>query len=961
MICRTDKYIAVAVALLVTAAAGWCLDVLQEEPGQQAQDWLEVGIKQAEQGNYDVAIASIKKAIQLQPRLQSAYYNLGFICYQAGKPQQAVSYYHEALKLDSGDLDSRRGLGLAYTAQEKWPRAAAVFSDLLQMTPDDIEVAVQLGRTYLEMGQPEKAVGPLQKATTIAPPYAQAHLYLGRALTLTGQFTQAAQHLLQAQELKPDSEQIKLELLNLYVESGEFLSALPLVEELVAKHPDSEQLLQAQIKIYEGLGLTWEKQQAQEALLTHLPEQQALAARTQLVEEYLSEGRWEQALPHLKLLHEAQPENPLFTATLARCYLRTSQGDKAFEVLQAGLEANSNQPKLATMLGDLYVGRRQLKQALDAYQQALAAHRDYLPALQAAIQVSQELGRSEQTLPWLRRLVAIKPADWEARMMLADMLASRGQPGPAMYQFNQIASHSDDEGLAEIAHLKLMQLAEQTGNQGYQAYLYRQNVPEAELDSAGLSREPSAQQMTKSRLEALVAENPESLAARALLAEYYLQVGNLEQAGAIADEILQKQSGHGQGNYLMGRVLQQQGNCKQALPYLRKAIAAQPTAAPAYQALLETTEAIDRLSLARDFLTSVLADTLGAAQPDRQAQAIHLIVRSLDRIYQQIGGSDHAVAELTALSDAYPDSALLAMAIARILVRSNQLQQAANYYKRAARLPKYGKVLAEGALLLLAEHPQDSLALANDYLARVVQDSKALELIVEMQGSSQPLSPAREQALAKLLSSLPRSSDYEMAKVELWKQAGRLIEAEAHFAAEVVADQDNSALRAALAYALWLQERKADALTQLNRLPAQAFQNPTLRIFRATALAAAGDRDQAIHELGQVLVDHPAQPQAKLTRADLLGQAGEYQEALWELGQTLVFHPEIQQAGDAVVAMVQEGKLPVSTVLLALDHAYAIARQPEVVRKLVPRLSKWANQEAVEQWLANHPRLDEGE
>jgi len=121
----------------------------------------------------------------------------------------------------------------------------------------------------------------------------------------------------------------------------------------------------------------------------------------------------------------------------------------------------------------------------------------------------------------------------------------------------------------------LMQLAVQTSNQGYQTYLYRQNASEPEVDSAGLSRQLSLQQMTKSRIEALIAKNPDSLDAKALLAEYYLQANNLEQAEAIADEILQKQPGHGQGNYLMGRVLQQQDNCQQALPYLRKAIAAQ--------------------------------------------------------------------------------------------------------------------------------------------------------------------------------------------------------------------------------------------------------------------------------------------------------------------------------------------------------------------------------------------------
>jgi len=299
--------------------------------------------------------------------------------------------------------------------------------------------------------------------------------------------------------------------------------------------------------------------------------------------------------------------------------------------------------------------------------------------------------------------------------------------------------------------------------------------------------------------------------------------------------------------------------------------------------------------------------------------------------------------------------------VARVLASNNQLQQAADCYKRAARTPEYGDVLAEAALLLLPERPDDALTLANDYLARVAQDSKALEFIVEMQGSSQPLSQARKQALAKLLSSQPHSVDYEMAKAELWKQAGRLVQAEAHFAAAVLADQDNSALRAALAYTLWLQERKADALSQLNQLPPGAFDNPNLRTFRAIVLAATGARDQAIHELGQVLVSNPANPQAKLMRADLLSQAGKYQEALWELCQMLAFHPEIDQAGDAVVAMVQEGKLPVSTILLALDQAHTIARQPSAVRKVVSRLGKADNQATVDKWLADHPAVEGGE
>ena len=77
-------------AVLLFPAVGWCLETFPDDSQEQAQYWLDFGIKQAQQKEYEAAVKAIKQAIELQPRLQSAYYNLGFIYYQMGQPAAAV-------------------------------------------------------------------------------------------------------------------------------------------------------------------------------------------------------------------------------------------------------------------------------------------------------------------------------------------------------------------------------------------------------------------------------------------------------------------------------------------------------------------------------------------------------------------------------------------------------------------------------------------------------------------------------------------------------------------------------------------------------------------------------------------------------------------------------------------------------------------------------------------------------
>lgn len=943
------QFIVAAAVLALTVGSG--LGQLQPDFRAEAKSWLEQGIKQAEQENYNAALQALHKAIELNPRLQSAYYNIGFIHFKAGRPAQAIYNYYEALKLDPGDIQAQRGLGLAYAAQNNWQRAATVFAGLLKATPDDPEAARQLGQAYLQLQQPDQAIGPLQKAARLRPEDPLTHLYLAQALMLANRDAQAKQHLLKAQQLKPDSLQIKRELLNFYLASGQFLSAEPLSKQLVAAHPDDKQLLSAQVKIYQEIGLARERRQAQEALLKQLPQKEALAARAQIADEYLSEARYSQALGHLKILHQAQPQQSDITTTLAQCYLRLDQPEEALELLKESLSEHPGDAQLATMLGDLYVGRQQLDQALDAYKQALAAQRDYIPALRAACQVGAQLGLATQLTGWLRRLVATTPRDWSARMMLANQLALTGHPGPAIYQFSQIVNSSCDQELISGARHSLIELAQKTGNAAYRQYLYSQYA--AQSNRAGLASECSAEQITKERITQLIEANPDSLEAKALLAEFQLQTGETDKAEKTLQQILHKQPQQAQANYLMGRLSQQREDYEAAQVHLRKSILTRPAVSAPYQALLECAKASDSLGEVGDFLASVLADVLNSKQ--ETGQAIYLIVKYLAQARQATVEPKQIAAELAGLSDAFPHSPQLSLEVARLLGSLGQTEKAAQYYRRAARSPEHGSALAEAALLQLQDHPQAALTAANTYLGRIAGDEEALWLIIELQSSSQQPSSPQIQALAQLLSSQPHSAAYEIAKVNLLKLAGRLTEAESSLTAAVATDPDNTPLRIALAYVLWLQEKPTEALTHLEQLPAGALADPSLRILKATILAGTNSQHRAIDELGQALVAQPHHPQAALLRAELLGKAGKQQEALWELCQVLTFHPEIEVAGEAIVEMHKQASLPANTILAGLSQAYATTRQPETIRQLVVQLGELGAKEPVQQWLANHP------
>ena len=120
---------------------------------------------------------------------------------------------------------------------------------------------------------------------------------------------------------------------------------------------------------------------------------------------------------------------PAIAAALAQ-----KQFDDALTLLQPALKQFPQNPKLWTLQALAFSGKGDTKDALIAYQKALKLSPEFLPALEGVAQLEYEAG-SEDAIPYLNRLLRLRPKDPTSHTMLAVLAYKRGNCEQAVEHF----------------------------------------------------------------------------------------------------------------------------------------------------------------------------------------------------------------------------------------------------------------------------------------------------------------------------------------------------------------------------------------------------------------------------------------------------------------------------------------------------------------------------------------------
>jgi superkiller protein 3 len=159
---------------------------------EEAKSALSEGLKYLDQARYPEAIAAFRKALELDPKLTNARYDLGVACFSSGQFHEARQAFQQVLRDNPQHAFSLYFLSRLDLVEENLDAAIHGFQLLLKQKPIADEL-YYLGSAYFRNGNMEEAVRVLQKAATQKPNDYRIPLLLARAYQKTGQPEKAAE------------------------------------------------------------------------------------------------------------------------------------------------------------------------------------------------------------------------------------------------------------------------------------------------------------------------------------------------------------------------------------------------------------------------------------------------------------------------------------------------------------------------------------------------------------------------------------------------------------------------------------------------------------------------------------------------------------------------------------------------------------------------------------------------
>jgi len=177
------------------------------------------------------ALPHFQAAASRRPDWWQARSSLGFALARIGRMAEAAAELTAAAGLNPGDAGLRNNLGLALSALGRGEEAHASFLEAIRLDPSYPEPHNNLATLFERYGRTSESIFSCQEALRLRPDYAEAHHSLANAFKSQGRHEEALAHYREALRLKPDYPEAHSALLFTLC----YPAALP-PEQLFAEH-----------------------------------------------------------------------------------------------------------------------------------------------------------------------------------------------------------------------------------------------------------------------------------------------------------------------------------------------------------------------------------------------------------------------------------------------------------------------------------------------------------------------------------------------------------------------------------------------------------------------------------------------------------------------------------------------------------------------------------------------------
>ena len=203
----------------------------------KAMQELEAGNAHYLRGDYEQALASYNRAIELDGRSADAYDNRGLTYYHLNRLSDAIADFNRAIELNSSFAYAFNNRGLARHALGNADDALNDYSRALTLNPKFAAALNNRANAYFALEQYGNAENDLNAALSIDRTNAAAHNNLGSVYFATDRFDEALREYSEALRLKSNYAEAYYNRGCVYYRQGRYAEALSDARQAAALEP----------------------------------------------------------------------------------------------------------------------------------------------------------------------------------------------------------------------------------------------------------------------------------------------------------------------------------------------------------------------------------------------------------------------------------------------------------------------------------------------------------------------------------------------------------------------------------------------------------------------------------------------------------------------------------------------------------------------------------------------------
>jgi tetratricopeptide (TPR) repeat protein len=240
--------------------------IVKDAP-QFAEAYLNLGLVREEQGRHADAIVSLRKALELKPRLRAASLFLGIAEFRSNRLDDAIASLRKETAGYPKDANAWMWLGVVELENGDGEAAADALDKAAKLAPENVDILYHRGRAHLFVSNksyarmfkadpkswriPEllaeanasadrhiDAIAEYVAAIKLAPNEPRLHEQLGTEYRLAGKMEEAQQAYLKELEIDPQNMTAQYKLGVLVLEMGDPARGKSLIEGALRVRPD---------------------------------------------------------------------------------------------------------------------------------------------------------------------------------------------------------------------------------------------------------------------------------------------------------------------------------------------------------------------------------------------------------------------------------------------------------------------------------------------------------------------------------------------------------------------------------------------------------------------------------------------------------------------------------------------------------------------------------------------------